>query len=82
MSSLLSRNLTYMNIYNPRQRMLRISTALYCYAEYGLGLLNADVQVAMVIGHHPSCAPLVHVTLSVLQPLHGLMPPNAPSFFE
>lgn len=65
-----------MNVDNSGQRVLGVGTAFDGDAEDGLGLLDGDVQVAVVVGHDPRRARLVR-QVAVLQPLHGLVPPDA-----
>lgn len=64
-----------MYINDSRQRMLSVGAALDRDAEDGLGLLNGDVQVPVVVGHDARRPRLV-ARLAVLQPLHRLVPPD------
>ena len=65
-----------MNIDDPGQRVLGVGAAFDGDAEDGLGLLDGDVQVAVVVGHDARGAGGVG-RVAVLQPLHGLVPPDA-----
>lgn len=62
--------------------MLSIGTTFYRDAEDGLGLLDGDVQVAVVVGHDARGARLVQRGLAVLQPLHRLVPPDPSSLLQ
>lgn len=70
-----------MYINYPGQGMFSISTALNGDAKYRLGLLDGDVEVSVVVGHDARCPRLVEDRL-VAQPLHGLVPSDAPSLLQ
>lgn len=56
------------------QRVLSVGAAFDGDAEDGLGLLDGDVQVTVVVWHDACCALIGRV--AVLQPLHRLVPPD------
>jgi len=61
---------------DPGQWMLGVGAALDGDAQYGLGLLHGDSQVALMIGHHQGAiffAALRH--LAAGQPLHAVVSP-------
>jgi len=61
---------------DPGQWMLGVGAALDGDAQYGLGLLHGDSQVALMIGHHQGAvffAALRHLAAS--QPLHAMVSP-------
>lgn len=60
-----------------RQGMFCIGAALYRDPEYRFSLLNGDVQVAVVVGHHARRAALLELRLTVRQALHRLVPAHA-----
>lgn len=69
-----------MDINYPRQWMLCIGTTFDGDAQYRLGFLDSDVQVAVMVGHHSRRPPVVHVRV-VPQSLHRLMSSDPSSFF-
>lgn len=42
---------TYMDVDNTRQRVLSVGATLDCDSEDGLGLLDSDSEIPLLVGH-------------------------------